>query len=340
MKKFVALTLLLSTSSVLAAVPIVDLTDDSHSSVQTSAAPAQSITSNDTTVDALAPPTSLTDTGSASSADVGTAGADVLAARQSLPLEQRVKLLEQQLNNLTQMNLPGKIDSLEQQIQQLTGQLEQQTHTLQTLSTNPAGAAASNVAPATNTLSADNKTAAESTLADKIKASSNTTATTSNTTKPVENNSIASAESAVVQNTPVAKTAATQAVASANTTSEDKAYQAALDLLAKKKNDDAIKAFNSFIKTYPSSSYVPNAHYWLGELYGMTSRNDLASKEFTTIIQNYPTNAKVPDAMLKLAIMHDDAGQHAQAKRELQKIIHDYPNTAAARLAKLRLGNQ
>ena len=53
--------------------------------------------------------------------------------RQTLPMDQRVRLLEQQISNLTQMNLPAKVDDLTQQIHELNGQLEEQTHTIQQL---------------------------------------------------------------------------------------------------------------------------------------------------------------------------------------------------------------
>ena len=37
------------------------------------------------------------------------------------------------MNNFVQMNLPGKIDNLEQQLNQLNGQLEEKTHTIEQL---------------------------------------------------------------------------------------------------------------------------------------------------------------------------------------------------------------
>lgn len=48
-----------------------------------------------------------------------------------MPVQQRLRRLEQQMN--TQMNSANRIDQLQQQVQQLQGQLEMQTHELQTL---------------------------------------------------------------------------------------------------------------------------------------------------------------------------------------------------------------
>jgi len=46
---------------------------------------------------------------------------------------ERLTRLEQQMTNVTQMNLSARLDNMQQQIQQLQGQLEVATHNLQTL---------------------------------------------------------------------------------------------------------------------------------------------------------------------------------------------------------------
>lgn len=44
-------------------------------------------------------------------------------------------------------------------------------------------------------------------------------------------------------------------------------YNAAIALVQdKSRQDDAIEAFQNFIKKYPDSTYLPNANYWLGQL--------------------------------------------------------------------------
>lgn len=53
--------------------------------------------------------------------------------QQSAPLEQQVARLNQQMQNLAQMNLPAKIDALQQQVQQLRGALDTAQHTIETL---------------------------------------------------------------------------------------------------------------------------------------------------------------------------------------------------------------
>lgn len=53
----------------------------------------------------------------------------------NLTPQQRIVWLERQLNNLTSMNLPQRINELQQQIEKLRGQLQEQSHQLQLLRT-------------------------------------------------------------------------------------------------------------------------------------------------------------------------------------------------------------
>jgi tol-pal system protein YbgF len=229
-------------------------------------------------------------------------GDDQAADRSSLSVEQRLNLLEQQVSNITQMNLPGKIDSLEQQVQQLNGQLEVQTHSVEALTEDQKKFYQD----------LDQRLTALKTLVDK----GGVTAEGSKSSK---------ATAAVLP---------TDVSASPN---EEKAYQTAFNLLVSKQYDKAITAFQKFLTNYPNGKYAGNAHYWLGEMYTTQNKNDLASTEFTTLITKYPKNAKASDAMLKIAIIHDQAGKHDQAKQELQKVVKQYPGTSAARLASMRL---
>ena len=54
---------------------------------------------------------------------------------------------------------------------------------------------------------------------------------------------------------------------------EQTAYQNAVDLILKKRDyTGAIAAFQQFQKDFPDSTFAPNAHYWLGQLYLLRSR--------------------------------------------------------------------
>lgn len=229
---------------------------------------------------------------------------DPLQALQAMPLDQRVTLLEKQMANFTQMNLPGKIDDIQQQIQQLSGQLEVQAHNIQSLNDQQRNFY-QDLDQRLNELKAIVTNASVTTTkAAKAKLSSDDASTTTS---------------------------------SPSSADEETSYQNAFNLLAKQQNAKAITAFQAYLKSYPKGKYAANSHYWLGELYSMQNKNELASNEFNTVISKFPNNPKISDAMLKLAVIHDKAGKKDQAKKELQQIIKQFPGSSAARLANMRL---
>lgn len=91
-------------------------------------------------------------------------------------------------------------------------------------------------------------------------------ASTGATSAPVASTSTGSDSSAAAA--PAAATASTAAETPASSGDANTDYNRAVDLvLVKKQNDQAITAFQSFVKQYPDSTYQPNANYWLGQLF-------------------------------------------------------------------------
>ena len=127
------------------------------------------------------------------------------------------------------------------------------------------------------------------------------------------------------------------AVENGSPEAEQKVYQAAYTLLHNKQYVQAKRAMQNFLKRYPQGEYSVNAHYWLGELSLLTGDDRLAKTEFETVIKKYPTSSKVSDAMLKLGLLHLERGDKKLAQQQLQKIVNTFPNSAAANIAKKRL---
>lgn len=119
---------------------------------------------------------------------------------------------------------------------------------------------------------------------------------------------------------------------------EASAYDTAVNLILKEKRyDDAIPAFQAFLETYPSSSYAPNAHYWLGQL--LFNKQDWAgsAEQFQAVVSNYPDSAKRADAVLKLGMVEQKRGNLARAQQLFQQVIAEYPDSSARKLAESRL---
>lgn len=138
--------------------------------------------------------------------------------------------------------------------------------------------------------------------------------------------------------TAAAGAAAATATPAASTGDENSDYNAAVSLaLEKKQYDQAITAFQSFVKQYPKSTYQPNANYWLGQLYYNKGKKDDAAYYYAVVVKNYPKSPKSSEAMFKVGVIMQDKGQSDKAKAVYQQVIKQYPNTDAAKQAQKRL---
>ncbi|MBH1928145.1 cell division protein CpoB [Serratia rubidaea] len=135
-----------------------------------------------------------------------------------------------------------------------------------------------------------------------------------------------------------AGSAAASSAAPASKGDENSDYNAAVSLaLEKKQYDQAIPAFQSFVKQYPKSTYQPNANYWLGQLFYNKGKKDDAAYYFAVVVKNYPKSPKAPDAMYKVGIIMQEKGQADKAKAVFQQVVKQYPNSSAAKQAQKRI---
>ncbi|KMW72818.1 tol-pal system protein [Photorhabdus luminescens subsp. luminescens] len=143
---------------------------------------------------------------------------------------------------------------------------------------------------------------------------------------------------------PTANTASSTASHSGNqassvgTGSEKGDYDAAVHLAVNTKEyDKAIVAFQSFVKSYPKSSYVPNANYWLGQLHYNKGKKDEAAYYFATVVKEYPKSQKSGESLYKVGLIMQDKGQKDKARSVYQQVMKQYPGSNAAKLAEKKL---
>lgn len=139
--------------------------------------------------------------------------------------------------------------------------------------------------------------------------------------------------------TPVAATPAAAAAAGMETAKpeEYEAYQIAYAKLKGQDFNGAIKGFTAFLARSPNSTLAPNSYYWLGKAYLLVQPQDLekAQVAFTKVGQ-YPQSNKVPDALYELGKVYFLKGDKARAKTLLQQVIDNYgaSGSSAPQLAK------
>ena len=211
-------------------------------------------------------------------------------------MEQRLRRVEQQINNMQHSERVAKVDSLQEQMQTLRGQVEQMQHDLQVMQTQQKKmyddldkrlGSKSEVVAETNSKSKS----AEQDSADTTDAS--TPAVSDDT--PGLTPSAKSAHQSTAKAAPT-KPAAADAANQPNVAEEQQIYQTAYNFIKAKQYNEAVNALQDMLKKYPSGQFAANAHYWLGELYGLLNKPDLALKEFTAVIKTFPDSPRVSDA--------------------------------------------
>jgi len=119
---------------------------------------------------------------------------------------------------------------------------------------------------------------------------------------------------------------------------ENEAYDRALNLVLKdKRYQQAILEFKAFNKSFPKSSYAPNAHYWLGQLLFNQGELVQANQEFLIVVDKHKASSKRPDALLKLAMVAQKQKDTKKTIAIYQQLLKEYPESTAAKLAKPRL---
>jgi len=118
---------------------------------------------------------------------------------------------------------------------------------------------------------------------------------------------------------------------------EQEAYDTALAILREGRYAEAVQSFNRFLVDYPGSSYADNASYWLGETYYVTREFDRSLTTFKGLIEQYPDSPKAADSRLKMGYIYYEQQDWTAARQTLKAVIAEYPGSTAARLASDRL---
>ena len=122
-----------------------------------------------------------------------------------------------------------------------------------------------------------------------------------------------------------------------NPADEQISYLAAYELVKNKRYDDALKAMQTFVQLHPSGGYTPNAQYWLGELYLVKNNYKEAIKHFDIVLKDFPTSSKTAACTLKTGFALAGLGKINEAQQTLKQVLKNYPDTSTAQLAQVKL---
>lgn len=177
-----------------------------------------------------------------------------------------------------------------------------------------------------------------STAPIKSNSASNKPASNSAAAQKYSTASVKSAVPAKVASTSATSSSKVIAVSS-NSDIAKKAYRAASQKVKDRQFDEARVSLVAFIKAHPSSHYVPNAYFLLGELYYLDSDLSKAQQSFETLIKQHPSHRKIADAKFKLGKVYHQLGDNDSARSMLESVLNDYPGSTAANPAREYLNN-
>lgn len=154
------------------------------------------------------------------------------------------------------------------------------------------------------------------------------------------------AETPAPQSNPQTATASTGAVAAVqpqvkpaqpassvkNGVSDSKAYREAFGLVRARDFAGAVVAFNAFVRDYPNSPRVANAHYWMGEIHHAEQKLELARESFALVLGQFPDHPKAPHAAYKLGVIYSDLGDKARSDEYLDYVLKNHPKSNVAPL--------
>lgn len=109
-------------------------------------------------------------------------------------------------------------------------------------------------------------------------------------------------------------------------------YRAAIDLVLKQRDfDGGVKALQSHLKAFPRGHYVANAQYWLGQIHLQKNELQQSKDWFALMIKEHPNHQKAPEAKFKLGKVYHLLGETDKAKKILREVAN--ANVAVASLA-------
>ncbi|MBT8396295.1 MAG: tol-pal system protein YbgF [Gemmatimonadetes bacterium] len=99
----------------------------------------------------------------------------------------------------------------------------------------------------------------------------------------------------------------------------------------------ARRAFQQFLREYPTDALADDARYYLADILVQEERLEEAIPAFLRIQEDFPTADMVPQALYRVGEIYIRLDQLEDARQYLERVVNTYPGTDAAREAQERL---
>jgi len=261
---------------------------------------------------------------------------------QSLSTDARIQRLENINEQQQQLKLEKRIRLLQLQLQDLTGQFEEQQHQIAQAQNQDKLLHESLDRKFADLSSKIANSDSEPRPAPKMASSTNVSA--GSISKSPKGGFNALADASTASNTSNIPSIKPQEGKKSYTLQDSEVeqqslYNAAYEHIKSRKYDQAIEKFQQYLAKYPNGQFSEGANYWLGEIYMLQSKYDKALASFDVVLTKYPKGKKSPDALYKKGLVYLYKKDFKQAKSTLSNVIKKYGKTPAANLAEKQLKN-
>ncbi|MDZ7663452.1 tol-pal system protein YbgF [Thiohalophilus sp.] len=235
--------------------------------------------------------------------------------------EQRLERLERLVDSQGLADILIRLNSLEQEVRELRGQNEEQTHTIEQLKKRQ------------RELYIDLDRRLLQIERGDAREQSGTPPAGSDGRSASTPKSVPRTGTGMTETPRPAAGGAREVPLSVNKT-EQEAYKEAFNLLRELEYDKAIAAFGKFLQNYPDGRYAHIARYWLGEANYAQRNFRAAIGDYKSLIEHYPDSPKVAEAMLKIGYSYNQLQEYQAARDILEQLADDYAGTTEASQAR------
>ena len=230
-----------------------------------------------------------------------------------------------------QANIEVRLNSIEEQMRNLTGQVEEATYKAEqneaTLKRQ-----INDMEMRLNALEGNNALPTNADSGSSVMINADATPndlSQTNLPQPSDDTYYDSDGSASVDTSAPTAAANNVSVASASADATT-SYESAYSQLKAGNNAAAQQAFQNFLLAYPDDQLAPNARYWLGETYYVQNNYEDAAKAFAEAYKKSPKGPKAADNLLKLGLSLSGMGRNDDACVALQQLEKEFGPTRSA----------
>lgn len=105
-------------------------------------------------------------------------------------------------------------------------------------------------------------------------------------------------------------------------------FDYAFGLLKNSDNAGAAKAFQAFVAQHPQDPLAGNAMYWLAQISYAQGQYDQAAVTFLDAYRKYPKSAKAGESLLKVGLSMSNLGKKKEACAALSRFSSEFPDAA------------